>query len=448
MITGLLVLGVLGCGDQAVSPGPYTWVDTAVATAWDSPLQFGRGRPPTNVLMISIDTLRRDALSPYGGDTPTPFFERMVAEGVSLDDHMQCSSWTFASTTCTLAGRYPEDLRYMPRLTKDQDPLPAGTPMLAHWMGEAGFTTRLQSNNAWLSEAWGNGRGYDEATKVSGIAEVTIPTAYDKIVAEADGPWFLHVHVTEPHAPYNPPVRFLDALDDLAPVAFDLTDRDVHYDVNGNDYFDELDAETKALVEAHLRVRYAGDVAWLDEQLTGVFATLDAAGALDDTLVVLWTDHGEAFFEHGLQTHAHTLHPEENDGVLLFWAKDLLEPVRWTGPTHAVDLVPTLLSLYAEELPSEVTGVPLGSALPNRTRFATVDARQGVIQVVRRGDHALHLWWRTGDVQLFDRSVDPGEENDLFRPDHPMVDELWPVMKERVGALKPLVPSAPRLPLF
>ena len=445
-MSALLLLLALGCRDEAGPPPPFVWHDTAVATDWSSPLQFGAGRPPRNVLMISIDTLRRDAIGPYGSDTPTPFFDRMASEGVVLDDNMQCSSWTFASTTCTLAGRYPEDLRYMPRLTQDQDPVPDGTRFLAHWMGDAGFTTMLQSPNAWLSDNWGNGRGYDVFTDKSGTALAAGREAYATLMGEASGdPWFLHVHVTEPHAAYNPPQRFLAGLDDLEPVQFDLSDRDIHYDVNGNDYYDELDAETKELVEAHLRVRYAGEVAWLDEQLGTLFAELDADGALDDTLVVLWTDHGEAFFEHGVQTHAHTLHPEENDGIAMFWAKDLA-PVRWSGPTHAIDLVPTLLDLYAGEVPEEVTGVPLGSALPTRRRFATVDARAGVIQMVRDGDFAMHLSWRMGQVELYDRSADPGETNDLFRADHPVVEELWPVMKERVGALNPLVPSAPLLP--
>jgi len=440
----LLLLALACQGDDATGPAAYTWNDTAVASEWDSPLQFEGGEPPRNVLMISIDTLRKDALSAYGAEQPTPFFDRLIDEGVDLADHMQCASWTFASTTCTLAGRYPEDLRYMPRLTQEQEPLPSDTPMLATWMGQLGFTSMLQSPNAWLSTTWGNAQGYDVVTDLNGTAYDMALGAFQVMDDADDEPWFLHVHVTEPHAPYNPPERFLDGLDELEPVEFDLSKRDIHYDVR-NDYFDSFDDETRELVEAHVRVRYAADVAWLDEQLGDLFVELDALGALDDTLVVLWTDHGEAFWEHGYQTHAYTLHPEETDAVAVFWAEGLT-PGRWDGPTHAVDLVPTLIDLYGGELPDEVTGIPLGAALPHRMRFASVDARAGVIQMVRQGDHAMHLWWRTGEVQLFDRTADPQEAVDLFRADHPAVEELWPVMTDRVGALNPLVPAAPLLP--
>lgn len=442
----LWLLLALGCSDDDPAPvPPFTWTDTAVASTWSSPLQF-EGEVPHNVLMISIDTLRKDALGVYGGPSPTPTLDRLVTEGVALDDHMQCSSWTFASTTCTLAGRYPEDLRYMPRLTQDQDEVPQGTEFLATWMGQGGFTTLLQSPNAWLSERWGNAQGYDIVREDNGTALSMAREAYDELMAESPDRWMLHVHLTEPHAPYNPPDSYLAGLDELEPIDFDLSDRDIHYDVNGNDYWEQLDPQMQALVLEHLKVRYAGDVAWLDSQLGTWLTELDQAGALDDTLVVVWSDHGEAFFEHGHQTHAWELYPEENNAIAMFWAKGL-QPVRWEGPTSAVDLVPTVLDLFGLPLPDEVTGLPLGAALPSRARFASVDARAGVAQAVRKDDLLLHYTWSDGRLGLFDLSVDPGAQNDLYEIGHPDVDVLWPILLQRVQALDPLVPSAPRLPM-
>lgn len=438
------LLLALGCrGDDPEVP-PFDWTDTAVATDYTSPLVFPDG-PPANLLMISIDTLRRDALSVYGGTTPTPTLDRLVTEGVALDDHMQCSSWTFASTTCTLAGRYPEDLRFMPRLTQDQDAVPDGTPFLATWLGEAGFTSILQSPNAWLSPRWGNAQGYDMVLEAGGNALTGGRAAYETLQATSPDRWFLHLHVTEPHAPYAPPDAYLDALDDLPPIDFDLSDRDVHYDVNGDDYYEQLSPEDQALVQQHLEARYAGDVAWLDDQLDTFLSELEAQGALEDTLVVVWNDHGEAFWEHGHQTHAWLLYPEENDAIAMFWHHDL-EPVRWSGPTHAVDLVPTLLQALGVPLPDEVTGVPLGAALPNRARFASVDARAGVAQAVRKDDWLLHYTWSDGHLTLHDLGADPEAAVDLYGPAHPQVQVLWPLLEARIEALDPLVPSGPVRP--
>lgn len=442
----LWLLLALGCRDDGDATVPdFTWTDTAVATSYASPLVFPDG-PPRNLLMISIDTLRKDALSIYGSATPTPTLDRLITEGVALDDHMQCSSWTFASTTCTLAGRYPEDLRYMPRLTQDQDPVPEGTPLLASWLGEAGVTSLLQSPNAWLSERWGNAQGYDVVLEEGGNALTAGREAFAQLQAESPDRWFLHLHVTEPHAPYAPPDAYLGALDDLPPIDFDLSDRDVHYDVNGNDYYERLSPEDQALVQQHLEARYAADVMWLDDQLDTFLSELEAEGALDDTLVVVWNDHGEAFWEHGHQTHAWLLYPEENDGLAVFWHPDLA-PVRWAGPTHAVDLVPTILDAMGVELPDEVTGVPLGAALPSRARFASVDARYGVAQAVRQDGWMLHYTWKDGQLSLHDLQSDPGAMVDLYAPTHPRAQDLWPLISGRIEALKPLVESSPVLPL-
>src|SRR5688572_12655941 len=85
---------------------PFSWTDTAVLTEWEEVLRFADG-PPRNLLVISIDTLRRTALGRYGGG-PTPTLDALLAGGVALDDHVQCANWTMASMTCTLSGRYNE----------------------------------------------------------------------------------------------------------------------------------------------------------------------------------------------------------------------------------------------------------------------------------------------------------------------------------------------------
>lgn len=400
--------------------------------------------PPRNVLMISVDTLRRDHLGRYGGG-PTPFLDRLLAESVVLDDFVQCANWTLPSVACTLTGRSPVSLGVWPRLTAAPQPLPdAGD--LAGWLGGAGLYGILVSSNFWLSPIGGTTHGYAEVAHVGDVPLVEVwreaERRLDDALADGVDRWFLHLHLLEPHAPYDPPEAYLSGLADLDPAPWDLSQREEHY--TAREGWPELSEAERALLEAHLRVRYQGEVQWLDDQLAAVWAELDARGWLDDALVVLWSDHGEQFWEHGRQSHAWQLHAEETDAIAAFWARDL--PARaFSGPTHALDLVPTVLSALDLPLPGGLEGFPVGLAPEARLRFQEAHARSGVEQTVLGEGFKLRYHW-SGRVQLFDRGDDPGEQRDLWDPEDKDARALWEAVWARARALRPMAGQQPHKP--
>lgn len=404
------------------------------------------GDPPRNLLVISIDTLRRDALGRYGGPS-TPTLDRLLGEGVALDQHLQCSNWTYPSTTCTQAGRYLDDLGVVPELSGSRRPLPP-MPTLAGALRDQGFTTLLSTGSVYLSNERNNAQGYDEA-ELSGVR-----TAFgiwtqgrdmlERALAGGDvDRWLLHLHVVEPHEPYDPPPAYLGALDDLPPDPWDLGNHETVYDTLGT--WADLDPEDQALMVSLQRARYAGEVAWLDHQLSEALAEADALGWLDDTLVMLWTDHGESFFEHGHATHAWTLHAQENDAVAGFWAKRLA-PTGWDGPTTSIDLAPTALTALGLPVPEVFDGEVVGTADPHRARFSLVSGRAGVQQAVVKDGQKLLYDWSSGRLELYDRGADPRESNDLAARHPDRVRELYDVLKPRTEALTPLVSTAPSAP--
>jgi arylsulfatase A-like enzyme len=404
------------------------------------PLEF-YDRAPTNVIFLSIDTFRKDHLGIYGNlENATPFLDSIARDGVTLDDHTQCSCWTFASTTCTLAGRYNFDRGHLPRLngTDEQRPKVApGTPFLATWLGDAGYYSVIVSGNDWLSDTWGNTQGFDEMIRPAGSADAVYESGTKAIReainrGEADK-WFMHLHFMEPHAAYAPPADNIIGGEDIEPWPGDLTNRPTHYDAR--DEWPTMSQADQDLLEANLRLLYEAELRTIDERLADIWDDLEREGYLDDTLVVIWNDHGEQFWEHGHQTHAYDLYREENDGFAIFWSRNLVSG-SWSGPTASVDLVPTILDNLGLAIPPEVTGVPVGKALEDRVRYGEALARTGGVTSVTQNGLMLHYSW-SGAMSFYDRNVDPDELNDLYSATDERVLELWghlrPVAEDMAG---------------
>jgi arylsulfatase A-like enzyme len=453
-----VILGALAActGGEATLPTP-----PAPTPPPTSSLSFD-GPPPKNLIMISIDTFRIDQLAAFGGRGDRQFLDGLMDQGVLLTDHMGCSNWTFHATTCTVRGADPTSWGFVPRLLPDRggiaEAVPPGTDFLAHWLSSAGFHTMLGTTNGLFSENFGNGTGYHEILLAPELGNTPAEVAaretlqlLDASLARGDR-FFWHLHLMEPHRTYTPPDEYREGWDALPPIPYDL-DFVSEHDQMAYDALTVLSDEEIDVLELHVRTRYDGDVRWLDDQLADIWAELEARGALDDALVVFWSDHGEQHFERGYQAHAFTLYREENDALAFFWAKNLA-PDRWEGPTHAIDVAPTVLDVMGVPIPEVVQGVPLGHADPERPRFAFSAAKVGVFQAVRHRDDKLHFswsdpedlddWQRFGQgIHQYDLAADPGELVDRWDPASPRSQELWSLLEPQVQAASALLPNHP-----
>jgi len=404
-----------------------------------------RGRVPTNLVMISVDTLRKDHLDRYGDQGATPFLSVLAEQGVVLDNFVQCSNWTFASVSCTLAGRDNWQAGLAPLLTDDSVPWPPGTPFLARYLSEAGFWSVLSSTNAWFAPDRGNTSGYTTAfiardgDAFEAYSEARLSLQVARLNGLA-GRFFLHTHVIEPHIPYIPPPEYLVGIEDLPPLDVPIFTSKTHYAASAS--YPSLSPEEQEVLQQHLQFRYRAEVAHTDHQIARIFQDLETDDLLDDALVVIWSDHGEAFWERGFQSHAHTLHAEETDAVALLWSKNIVSGAI-AQPVSSIDLAPTLLELYGLP-PGETTGIPLSAATTDRTRLQWSVARAGSVQAAERDGYKLIFSW-SGRVQLYDLNSDPGANNNLFDADdvHPMATSLWADLEPAVRAASALHPQQP-----
>ena len=428
-----------------------------------------------NVLVLVFDTTRSDALEPYGapaGSSPT--VAQMASSGVAAEDVFATACWTLPSHASMFTGMLPRALGLLQA--------PGGSPhgarpvlearqeqLLPEVLRRAGYETRGASANLWVSPYAGFSAGFDSFELVGGDSRVErverndlrgrVTWALEGLRArEDDGaaaveallrnwiaetpkkPFFWFVNLVEAHSPYLPPRPY----NDLGPVdrirAADDARRHLSLSAIWKTCLKDFDVPDGAL--ERMRHLYARSVRLLDDWLARVLEALDDRGLLQDTLVVVTSDHGENFGEGGLLAHAFSL----DDRLIRvpfvanrtdFWPAD--------GATSLADL-PRMLARYLDlaEHPWDRQALPEGCATAQFGFIEEDDPRVEVGVEAWDLDHQarermitpltcvtdgrLKLMARGDAHELYDLAADPLEERPLEPSAH--------AESERVSALR------------
>ena len=308
----LALLLLTACtSDKPATPSATPWAETA------------RAAPPKHLILISVDTLRADHL-----DDPslTPFATKLAAEGARFTQATAPAPTTLASHTSLMTGLYP----HRHGVPRNGFLIPDDAPMLAARLANEGFVTAAVIGGLPLSARFGFDRGFqhfDEDFDVTGGgcrgpfaveqsqrgADRVTDAALGWLGAQPDTPerLFLFVHYFDPHAPYRAPQPYRDLHQPASPRVWGSLEERLEV----REAWPELADQSQALEGA-----YAAEVAWTDSQIGRLLDGLDAAGVLDDALVVLTSDHGEAFAEHWeIWNHGLSLYQEAVHVPLIVW---------------------------------------------------------------------------------------------------------------------------------
>jgi len=393
-----------------------------------------------NVLLVSIDSLRADHLGSYGyaRDT-TPTIDRLAREGVLFETALSSASWTVPAHMTMLTGLPPE----VHGVTTTQQSLSADAVTLAEVLQAAGYDTAAFVSGPTVMAHYGFGQGFslfDEsmvephrARSAEGISSPGLVQQVDGFLERWDysgreAPFFVFLHMWDVHYDYAPPEPY-DRLFD-PDYQGDLTSEHFERNPRIKPDMDRRDLE-------HLIALYDGEIRFTDEHLGQIVARLRALGVLDDTLVVVTSDHGDEFFEHGLKGHAKTLYDEVlRVPLVLRYPRRLGFGQRIAAQVRMMDIAPTILGLARVPAPDGFGASHLDDSyrfadltpfiagrhpqrpLPELTAFSDTTSVFGHQQAIRTPDAKLirYAWARPGRLktEVFDLASDPGEHSNLF----------------------------------
>jgi arylsulfatase A-like enzyme len=364
-----------------------------------------------DVVLVSVDTLRADRLGCYGNPRPvSPAIDRFRSGAVLFETALAHASSTLSSHASMLTSLPPTAHGASFALRRR---LPDEAVTLAEVLRDAGYRTIALTASGQLAPVFGLGQGFEvyraRVEKHEAGAFWPRVGAGLSYLAEPDPrPLFLFLHTYETHHPYTPERALLDELD--PGYAGGLGHRvpvELLRQVNAGQVV--LDAADRRRVER----AYEAEIRSVDRAFGRLVEGLAAAGRLDDAVVVLTSDHGEEFGEHGsLGWHSHTLY-EELLRVPLVVRLPRGEGAGRTvsSPVRLIDLAPTLLDAAGVPAPPQFAGrslLPLARGATPRElpAVASLDAEHAASHAIR--------WqrWKLYDGRLFDLARDPGETTD------------------------------------
>ncbi len=285
---------------------------------------------PPSILLISIDTTRADRLGCYGRQpSPTPHIDRWAAEGVVFESALTPIPVTLPAHTTLMTGTLP--WRHGVR-DNGVYRVPSDVPTLAESFAEAGYDTAAVVGAAVLDRQYGLDRGfgsYDDVKTAGGglaIAERRARQVTDAALARAQSlrpPFVLFVHYFDPHAAYDPPPPF---------------------------------------AARYRSEPYVGEIASVDAEIGRLRESLEAKGLLENTVVVVTSDHGEGLGEHGEATHGVFLYQSTLHVPLVIRAPGWPRGHRVAGTVSLADVAPTLLDLAGLRVSMARTGTHWGPA--------------------------------------------------------------------------------------
>ena len=438
-------------------------------------------RRKPNIVWIVMDTARQDRFSCYGYPRETtPNIDRIASEGTLFRRAIASSPWTVPTHGSMFTGVYPSlhsAIGYTPHLD-------GAYPLIAEILREAGYETTGYSNNPFVSGTFGFTWGFESFQEPRVILQQNNQNTGDKGAGYTNNlirdwlrgrrderPFFLFINYLEPHQPltelHENYLRAFTNEPDLSATIEQLTAENVltYSFVNaGRVTWNMRHVEL-------LNAFYDANMRYLDMRVGELVDMIREQGILDETLLIITSDHGENLFDHNLVDHMFCVYDTLINMPLIIRLPGAFQPgARVDGLAQDIDIVPTI---------ADVAGLTWdgrenlqGSSLlkPPTRKFAIseycpfilnmVDVflnspkrefelhRLGSLQKAVVTDDYKYIWHSFGAHELYAPLDDPDEKNNLIERESPKADELNTILRDWLAALpeRPTRQTPPQTP--
>jgi arylsulfatase A-like enzyme len=397
-----------------------------------------------NLFLITIDTLRTDHLHAYGYHRETsPTLDRLSQEGVLFENASTVSTRTTQSLAAMITGRYPQTIGVRALHEK----LKANEVTLAEILKQHGYHTGMVISNAIVRNS-NIEQGFDFSiiTPKRELALKSNELFLSWLKKNKNQPVFGWIHYEDPHIPYRAPEEFRNRFD---PDYRGIYEEKFSFSIFPN-YIQEADRTSfKAkLIFNHVRLSpkdlrriqalYDAEIAYTDMAIAKLLEEMKSLGVMDNTLVVISSDHGESlvehqyFFEHGDFVYEATMKVP----LIFHWPSKILPGQRFNQSVRTIDILPTILSLLDIPDPpagcegKNLAGVVLGEEvignLPVYTESGEsfflqhnprryIQGVRGKIRALREGKWKLIFTPTESEaiLELYNLNTDPSETQNL-----------------------------------
>jgi arylsulfatase A-like enzyme len=410
-----------------------------------------------NIVLVCLESVRADHLGCYGYDRDTsPVMDSLASCGVLWTDCQSQSSWTLPSFASLWTGLSTQAHR-AGWVDGCYQPLDLSLPTIASLLKVQGYATAGFMGCFLLGRRFGFDRGFDHFAPLAfgnGIGSYTMSKAIawldSNVVAEDR--FLLTVHLFDPHPPHDPPEPYRSMWADSSSDS--LT---TWWTLDGDSLVNP--GEAPLLISL-----YDGEIRYVDDQIRLLCDHLRSTGLADSTIIIITSDYGEEFLDHGWIGNSHSLYHELLHVPLIISGPGVPSGERRDGTVGLLDIFPTIAGLVGAEIPMNVEGldlfsdslpdqraIPAGSLLPD-TYARGKNGRLLLlpVQTVAITMDNLKLVWDmlTNSMLLFDLTADPLEMTPLA-PEEGMVLEIERYMATPPQCSpKPLVDEPLRDPVY
>lgn len=397
-------------------------------------------RDDVNVLFIVIDTLRADRLGSYGYERPTsPVLDYLASTGLRFAEHRAQSSWTKTSMASLWTSLYPQRVDVLGH----RDTVNPEAEMPAEVFKEAGYTTAGIWRNGWVAPNFGFNQGFEVylsprprqapaamrtkpiAGRINGTDIDAVYSATEFFRSNQDRKFFLYVHLMDVHQ--------------------------------------YITIEETALFGSTYSDAYDNSIRWEDEQVGEILAELFRLDLAKKTMIVVVSDHGEAFGEHGSEGHARDVHQEVTNTPFIIGFPMRLEPGAVIAhATQNIDVFPTIYSILGIEPPELSDGKSRANWIsgdyvpdyPDRD-FSQLDRSWGkktaesdvVVAVREAGYRLIHVAGHPERDRIYDVKSDKREAVNIAASVPNVLKNLRNVAEQHLSLESPWEGGAPEIEL-